>query len=70
MLVLEPCRFEAKQAGGLNLCSHIGQFELNGLMVHNLSSKGLALFGVFDAELHSTTGNPQGLGRYPNATPR
>ena len=67
MLVLEPCRFEAKHAGGLNLRGHIGQFELNGLMIHNLGSKGLAFFGVFDAELHGATGNPQGLGGNANA---
>ena len=66
--VLQGGGFHHHQAGGFNLCSHIGQFECDGLVLVDGFAKCLPLFGVGQREFVCPGGDAQGLGRDADAS--
>src|SRR5260221_3272042 len=69
MLVLFPGGAKAKQPRGLDAGSHVRQLELDGLMLHDLFSKSLPLFGIIQRQLVCATGDAQRLGSNADTAP-
>ena len=55
--VLEVSRLEHEQAGGLDLRGHVGELELDRLVVGDLLAERLSLLGVAQGELEGSLGH-------------
>src|SRR5215210_2960515 len=55
--VLQTRRLQRQQAGGLDLGAHVGELELDRLVLGDLAAEGLALLRVAQRELEGALGN-------------
>ena len=68
--VLVDGRTVNQHARSFHFCSHIGQFESDGLVLVDFFSEGFALFWIFGRQFESTCCNTQCLSGYSNTSTR
>ena len=61
MIVFQPGRLHDQQSGSFYLCSHVCQFELDGLMLSDLLTESLPGLGIFQSQFIRTGCNTQCL---------
>src|SRR3546814_14602555 len=66
-LVGEPCGPPHEQAGGVDLCLHVGEHEADRLVHDDRLAEGLALLGVLQRVLVGSPGDAHGHGGHGRA---